>query len=390
MPFVEHIGIAVQDVNAAVDCFEDLLGVRPYKAETVTEQQVRTHFLDADTTKLELLEALDEDSPVQRFLDRRGEGLHHLAFEVSDLSATLQRLREAGFELLDTPPQKGADDTRIAFVHPKQTHGVLVEFCESVTPSWTPTPVPRHDASLSVFERGHRDRPSVLVLHGAAGSTLSETAPLMRRLEPSFHLVGVDLSGHGASALPSDPPLSLDLFAEDARTALNTLDLSTAHVFGFSLGGGVALRLAQKWPERVDRLAVFQTNVSWTDAQAARMKRRLDLDALRDRSPDQADRLESLHDAPNRLIGQLQAFVETLPDESGALAKCLSEISSPTLIGAVDRDPLFGIEASTALHERLPNARLAILPGEHHTLTEAPLSLLAPLLRRHFLPNTRS
>lgn len=387
---VEHIGIAVQDVNAAVDCFEDLLGVRPYKAETVTEQQVRTHFLDAGTTKLELLEALDEDSPVQRFLDQRGEGLHHLAFEVSDLSATLQHLREAGFELLDTPPQKGADDKRIAFVHPKQTHGVLVEFCESVTPSWTPTPVPRHDASLSVFERGPRDRPSVLVLHGAAGSTLSETAPLMRRLEPSFHLVGVDLSGHGASALPSDPPLSLDLFAEDARTALNALDLSTAHVFGFSLGGGVALRLAQKWPERVRRLAVFQTNVSWTDAQAARMKRRLDLDALRDRSPDQADRLESLHDAPDRLTHQLRAFVETLPDESGALAKSLSEISSPTLIGTVDQDPLFGIEASTALHERLPNARLAILPGEHHTLTEAPLSLLAPLLRRHFRPNTRS
>lgn len=387
---VEHIGIAVRDVDAAVDCFHDLLGVLPYKAETVTEQQVRTHFLDADTTKLELLEALDDDSSVQRFLDQRGDGLHHLAFEVSDLSATLQRLRKAGFELLSDPPQNGADDKRIAFVHPKQTHGVLVEFCESVIPPWAPTQVSRHDASLSVFERGHRDRPSVLVLHGAAGSTLSETAPLMRRLEPSFHLVGVDLSGHGASALPSDQSLSLDLFADDARAVLNALDLSTAHVFGFSLGGGVALRLAQKWPERVGRLAVFQTNVSWTNAQAARMKQRLDLDALRDRAPDQAERLESLHDAPGQLTRQLRTFIETLPDESGALAESLSNIQSPTLIGAVDQDPLFGIDASTALHQQLPDARLAILPGEHHNLADAPLSLLAPLLRQHFRSNTTS
>jgi len=98
MPRVEHIGIAVDDVDAVVETVRELLQMEPYKTETVSEQQVRTHFLDAGTTKLELLEALDENSPVQRYLDRRGEGLHHLAFEVPDLKATMHRLREAGFE----------------------------------------------------------------------------------------------------------------------------------------------------------------------------------------------------------------------------------------------------------------------------------------------------
>ena len=160
MPRVEHIGIAVRDVDAVVKTFRELLGTDLYKAETVANQQVRTHFLDAETTKLELLEALDDSSPVQRFLDRKGDGLHHLAFEVPDLDATMRRLRDAGVELLSETPQEGADDKQIVFVHPKQTHGVLVEFCESVALSWSAIEVPRHDGSLSVFERGRRDRPS--------------------------------------------------------------------------------------------------------------------------------------------------------------------------------------------------------------------------------------
>ena len=385
MPRVEHIGIAVNDADAVVDTVQELLGAEPYKAETVAAQQIRTHFLDAETTKLELLEALDEDSPVQRFLGRRGEGLHHLAFEVSDLDATMRRLQDAGFELLSETPQLGADDKQIAFVHPKQTHGMLVEFCESVPPSWSSIQVPRHEGSLSVFERGQRDRPSLLVLHGAAGSTLSETAPLMQRLESRFHLVGIDLSGHGASAFPSTGDLSLDLFAEDARAVMDALDLSSAHVFGFSLGGGVALRLAHRHPDRVDRLAVFQTNARWTEAQVDRIQKRLELDALQERAPNRAARLRTRHENPVRLLQQLRAFVEILPDASEALAQTLPHISSPTLVGGVDRDPLFGPDTSRALHQQLPTARLALLPGEHHSLRRAPLSLLAPLLTCHFL-----
>ena len=128
MPRLEHVGIAVDEVEAVINCFEDLLGVLPYKTETVTDQQVRTHFLNAESSKLELLEAVDADSAVQKFLDKRGEGLHHLAFEVADADATMNRLRDAGFTLLSDAPQSGADDKRIFFVHPKETHGVLVEF----------------------------------------------------------------------------------------------------------------------------------------------------------------------------------------------------------------------------------------------------------------------
>lgn len=389
MPRVEHIGIAVRDVDAVVKTFRELLGTEPYKAETVANQQVRTHFLDAETTKLELLEALDDSSPVQRFLDRKGDGLHHLAFEVPDLDATMRRLRDAGVELLSETPQEGADDKQIVFVHPKQTHGVLVEFCESVAPSWSAIEVPRHDGSLSVFERGRRDRPSLLVLHGAAGCTLDETAPLMRRLESAFHLVGVDLSGHGASAFPTGRDLSLDLFVEDARMALDALDLASVHVFGFSLGGGVALQLAHRHPALVDRLALLQTNVRWTQAQVSRMKERLDPEGIRERAPAQADRIQTRHEQPARLLRQLRAFIETLPDTSEVLSGILPDLSAPTLVGAVDQDPLFGPDTPRALQRGLPNARLAILPGEHHNLAEASLSLVVPLLRQHFLDEDR-
>jgi methylmalonyl-CoA epimerase len=384
MPRVEHIGIAVNDVDAVVETFRKLLNREPYKAETVTEQQVRTYFLAAETTKLERLEALSDDSPVQRVLDRRGEGLHPIAFEVPDLETTMQRLRDAGFELLSETPQAGADDKQIVFVHPKQTHGVLVEFCESVPPSWSAHQVPRHDGHLSVFERGKRDRPSLLVLHGAAGCTRSETAPLMRRLESAFHVVGLDLSGHGTSAFPPDQDFSLDLFAEDAWAAMDALDLPSAHVFGFSLGGGVALQLAHRHPDRVNRLALLQTNVQWTEAQVNRMQERLDLDAMDEHASPRADRIRTRHEQPARLLQQLRAFVETLPDTSETLSTILPDLAAPTLVGGVDQDSLFGPDTPRALHRTLPNARLAILPGEHHRLSKIPLPVLTPLLRQHF------
>ena len=388
MAHLDHIGIAVDDAAAVVERFRALLGIAPYKTEAVRGQQVRTHFLDAGSTKLELLEALADDSPVRRFLDRHGEGLHHVAFEVDDLPATMKRLRDAGFELLSETPQAGADDKQIAFVHPKQTHGVLTEFCESSEPDWSPRTVPRHDGHLSVFERGTRDRPSLLVLHGAAGTTRHDAAPLIRRLESSFHVVGVDLSGHGASALPADAanaPLSLDLFAEDARAVLDALDLPSAHVFGFSLGGGAALRLAHMHPGRVGRLAVLQTNAHWTDTHARRMQARLDLDGLAARAPGRAERLRARHDAPDRLVRALQKFVTTLPDASDTLVQTLPDLDAPTLVAGLDQDPLFGRASARSLHDALPNARLAVLPGDTHSLSRAPTDLLAPLLTNHFL-----
>ena len=384
MPRLEHIGIAVDDVNAVVDRFQDLLGETPYKAETVTEQQVRTHFLDAGSAKLELLESLADDSPVQKFLDRRGEGLHHLAFEVDDAQATMERLRDAGFTLLSDTPQSGADDKRIFFVHPKETHGVLVEFCESAMPRWTPTTVSHREGQLAVYERGDRDRPSLLVLHGAAGSTVLESAPLMRRLEPHFHMIGVDLSGHGGSSLPPDDTFTIDRLADDARAALDAVDVSTAHLFGFSMGASVALRVAHTSPDRVDRLALLGANATWTDALVDAMQARLDLDTVRTRNPERTAALKAQHEDPSRLFDALRAFVGTLPNKTDAMHETLAAVEHPTLVAALDEDPLFSLEDSLGVYERLSNARLSILPGTRHSLAEAPLDALTPLIRQHF------
>jgi methylmalonyl-CoA epimerase len=384
MPSLEHIGIAVDDVATVIDNVRTLLGSVPYKAETVPEQQVRTHFIDAGTAKLELLESLADDSPVQNFLDRRGEGLNHLAFEVNDAEAAMARLRDAGFTLLSDAPQTGADDKRIFFVHPKETHGVLIEFCETVAPSWSPTLAPHREGRLAVYERGDRDRPSLLVLHGAAGSTLLESAPLMRRLEPHFHLIGVDLSGHGGSSLPPDDAFTIDRLANDARAALDAVDASTAHLFGFSMGASVALRLAHTHPDRVRRLALLGASAAWTAPLARAMQARLDLDTLRRRDPERTAPFEAQHQHPDRLFAALRAFVDTLPDKTDEMHRTLAAVDHSTLVVALDEDPLFSLDDMLDVHARLANAHLAVLPGTRHRLAAAPLAALTPLLRDHF------
>jgi methylmalonyl-CoA epimerase len=385
MPRLEHIGLAVDEVASALDCFEALLTERPYKSETIADQGVRTHFLDADSAKLELLEATSGDSPVGRFLERRGEGIHHLAFEVDNLSQTMDRLRAAGFTLLNDTPQPGADDKQICFVHPKETHGVLVEFCETPpVASWSPTNVAHRDGTLAVYERGDRTRPTVLCLHGAAGCVTHDLAPLMRRLEPRLHVVGVDLSGHGASALPSDDTLTIDRMAADARRALDALEVPQAHVFGFSMGGAVGLQLASSHPNRIRRIGVLSTNATWTDALASTLQRQLHLEHLRDRAPERAARLTARHEAPERLLPALRAFIGHLPAATDRMVSTLEEIEAPTLVAGLDRDPLFDLEATRALHRHLPDARLAVLPGDTHSLPNAPLDVLVPLLQRHY------
>ncbi len=384
MPRLEHVGIAVEKVEAVIDCFRDLLGTAPYKAEAVSTQEVRTHFLDAGSAKLEFLEALGPDSAVQKFLDNRGEGLHHLAFEVADADATMAQLRDADYTLLSDTPQPGADDKRIFFVHPKETHGVLVEFCESTAPDWTPTRVPHREGHLAVYERGDKNRPSLLLLHGAAGSTLLDTAPLMRRLEPRFHLIGVDLSGHGASSLPADDTLTLDRFAENVQAALDAVDVASAHLFGFSLGASVALMAAHSVPDRVKRLALMSPNVTWTESMVAAMTNRLDVEALREHRPDRAEALTTQHEHSDRLFPALRSFIATLPDKSDAAQETLRTVEHPTLVTALDDDPLFPLDAATTIHQRLPNARLSVLPGSQHSLRHAPLAALTSLLHQHF------
>lgn len=130
MKKIEHIGIAVRDLKASSTLFEKLMGSASYKEESVESEGVTTSFFQIGETKIELLEATREDSPIARYIEKRKEGIHHLAFAVDDIHAEMNRLRQAGFELLNETPKKGADNKLVAFLHPKTTNGVLVEICQ--------------------------------------------------------------------------------------------------------------------------------------------------------------------------------------------------------------------------------------------------------------------
>jgi methylmalonyl-CoA/ethylmalonyl-CoA epimerase len=128
---IEHIGIAVSNLNEAIKFYEEVFGLKCYKIEEVADQKVKTAFFMIGPTKIELLESTDPDGPVGKFIASKGEGVHHIAFAVNDLSEQLRMTAEKGVRLIDTTPRKGADNLDIAFLHPKSTSGVLIELCEN-------------------------------------------------------------------------------------------------------------------------------------------------------------------------------------------------------------------------------------------------------------------
>ena len=127
---IEHLGIAVKDIQSTIGVFETLLGTDCYKQELVESEGVRTAFLQVGESKIELLEATNPDSAIAKFLDKSREGFHHVAFEVDDIQFEIDRLRNEGFTLIHESPKDGADNKRIAFLHPKSTNGLLVELCQ--------------------------------------------------------------------------------------------------------------------------------------------------------------------------------------------------------------------------------------------------------------------
>jgi len=129
MKKVEHIGIAVRDLNAAIPLFEQLLNTHCYKTEEVDSEKVTTAFFQKGETKIELLQGQTPDSVITRFIEKKGEGMHHIAFDVTDIHAEMKRLTAAGFTLLNNEPKPGADNKLICFLHPKDTHSVLIELC---------------------------------------------------------------------------------------------------------------------------------------------------------------------------------------------------------------------------------------------------------------------
>ncbi|HVU54920.1 MAG TPA: methylmalonyl-CoA epimerase [Puia sp.] len=126
---VEHIGIAVRDLTISIPLFETLLDTPCYKTEEVDSEKVTTAFFRKGETKIELLQGQDQNSVITRFIEKRGEGIHHIAFDVADIYAEMKRLREAGFTLLNPQPKPGADNKLICFLHPKDTNSVLIELC---------------------------------------------------------------------------------------------------------------------------------------------------------------------------------------------------------------------------------------------------------------------
>lgn len=132
MEKIEHIGIAVKSLQSASPLYEKLLGLPSYKTETVESEFVTTEFFRVGDNKIELLEATSEESPIAKFIEKKGEGIHHIAFEVKDIEAEMERLRGEGFTLLNEVPKKGADNKLVCFVHPKSAYGVLVELCQEI------------------------------------------------------------------------------------------------------------------------------------------------------------------------------------------------------------------------------------------------------------------
>ncbi len=369
MPRIEHLGVAVRDADAAVALYERLLGYTPYKRERVEREGVETVFLDAGGAKLELLEATRPDSPAAAFIEKRGEGLHHVAFEVKDIRAAMRRLRDEGFRLLSDEPKRGADEKLVCFVHPKSTGGVLVELCQRAPLPLVPAYAPFRDGRLAYYLGGRADGPPLVLLHAALGSTELETRRLLPYLNRYFKTIAIDFAAHGRSDDFLDEELTLELFAEAVPAVLDDAGVGRAHLFGFSMGGSVALHAARRYAERVDRLVVHGMNVQWDTGEVATMTDGMDPETMEERTPRWAERLRETHGEGRwqTLSRRLIAFTAALPGRRFPDEE-LAQITAPTLVSAGDRDRYFRIEHALNLWRTLPDARLAIHPGLDHPI----------------------
>lgn len=374
---LDHVGIAAAGPEARA-LFEALLGAGPYRVETVEREGVTTVFfgdggVGGAAPKVELLEADTSDSPVSTFLESRGPGVHHLAFEVPSLEKAMARARRLGLRLLSETPRDGADGKRIAFLHPKDTGGVLVELLETPRSPRETVHVPTdagHPAgagqAVAAHVSGPDGAPALVVLHGALGSTALETDRLVRFWERRFRVVAVDLRGHGESTMPESPPTWTD-YADDVVAVADALGLDRFRLFGFSMGGGVALAVAARLGDRVERLAVHGVNVRWDAAEVEAMVGPMERVAVE--NPHWARRLAETHGADRweTLVAHVAAFTRGLPaaqmsDES------LSAITAPTLVSHGDADRFFDLRHPLHLRRTIPDARLWVLPGLDHPI----------------------
>lgn len=202
---LEHIGIAVRDIAGARETFSRLLGKSTYKIERVESEHVTTHFLWADGVKIELLEATNSDSVIQKFLDKRGEGLHHLAFNVDNLGETSKALADAGFEVLGSGKKDGADGKSIFFIHPRDTNGVLIECCERSAAG--PVPIEQETSNgLDIARFGSDQNPTVIAIFDDVSLRKQPFyAQIVDRLEPTHHVVRIMLANSDVREIQKNP-----------------------------------------------------------------------------------------------------------------------------------------------------------------------------------------
>ena len=365
---LDHIGIAALPEARAL--FEALLGAAPYRTETVEREGVTTVFFGDGgmaglVPKVELLETDDPESPVGRFLATRGPGIHHLAFEVPDLEAAVTRVDALGLRRLGEP-RPGADGKRIVFLHPKDTGGVLVELLETPRMPRETVRVTSNGAEIAVYVSGPDEAPPLVVLHGALGSTSLETDRLVRFWERRFRVHAVDLRGHGASTMPDGVP-TWDDYTGDVVAVVEALGLERFRLFGFSLGGGVALGVAAHLGDRVERLAVYGVNVRWSKAEVEAMVG--PMERVEAENPFWARRLAETHGAERwrGLVADLMAFTRALPDQHMP-DQMLVAITAQTLVSTGDADRFFDVRHAVELYRTIPEARLWVIPGLDHPL----------------------
>ncbi|HCR48350.1 MAG TPA: methylmalonyl-CoA epimerase [Bacteroidetes bacterium] len=243
---LEHIGIAVQDVKTVETLYNTILGIVRYKTETVEREGVRTHFLAAGNVKLELLEALHESSPVAKYLASKGQGLHHLAFEVEDADEAMRQLMDAGFKPLADAPKAGADGKRIFFLHPKQTQGVLVELCQSTPILFDYTDYETTAGTVRICERGAASNPVLLLLPNL-DTPPTEWAGLVLTLEQQFRVLVFD-------------PQTITV--EKIENTLRQLQLANVYVVADSGTSVLTLEVARNQPKAIRKMVLYNFPLS--------------------------------------------------------------------------------------------------------------------------------
>lgn len=383
MARLEHIGLAVAEAAAVEALYAKLFGYQTYKSETVQAQGVRTIFLSAETAKLELLEALDDASPIHTYLSKRGPGIHHLAFEVDDIAAELERVRGLGFTPLSETPRPGADGKLIFFLHPKETHGVLIEFCQQTAQRLVPQRIPFQDAYLAAYTLGAPSAPPLLLLHGGLGSVHLELLPLMRALQEHYFVLAFDLAGHGASADVPTPALPAAMGVDQVAGVLDFFGVDQTAVLGFSMGGTLALHAAMHLQERITHLALVGVNTTWDGPTLKAAAHRIDPAFITRMAPAWVDRLDREHGADRwrALAVQLRDGIDRYAAQTPTPAD-LHALTLPVLVCAGDRDRIYPLAHTLNLYRTLPNSQLLILPGVEHDMHQINPRWLADALRR--------